>query len=154
MPDTSPNSDNGKAVAAAGRSCVCFNVRKAARTITQYYDDCLKPSGLRATQYGLLMTIKTSAPVNVKRLAGVAAMDRTTLSRNLKPLERQGLVRIDSGSDRRERRVTLTEAGRASVRCAYSLWAEAQARVVERFGPERWMALMGELNELSALVRG
>ena len=81
-------------VTASVTDCTCFNLRKAARAVTQYYDDALRPSGLRVTQFSLLSVIKQFGTVNIGTLADEAVMDRTTLTRNLKLLEQEGLVTI------------------------------------------------------------
>ena len=118
-------------------ACACFNLRKAARAVTQLYDDALRPSGLRATQWSLLMVIRARGVVAVSELAEHAVMDRTTLTRNLKPLERDGLIRIRPGEDRRVREVTLTRRGQAALGRAYPLWREAQAGLAKRLGSSR-----------------
>src|SRR5688572_31775668 len=84
---------------AAVQCCTCFNLRKAARAVTQLYDDILRPSGLRATQFSLLMLIRGAGRLQLTELAEAAVMDRTTLKRNLALLEREGLVRIEPGDD-------------------------------------------------------
>jgi len=133
--------------------CACFNVRKTARVITQLYDEVLRPTGLRVTQFSLLMATKGLGPVAVTRLAKMGVMDRTTLTRNLRPLEKQGFIRIAAGEDRRERQVTLTPRGQQALAKAFPLWEKAQARVAEGFGPERLQRLYTELADLRAISR-
>ena len=99
---------------AAG--CACFNLRKATRAVTQLYDDALRPSGLRCTQFSLLTLLKASGTVAMTKLAEDAVMDRTTLARNLEVLERGGLVRIRSGEDARVREIELTRGGSGQAR--------------------------------------
>ena len=144
--------ENGK-VAEMGRLCVCFNTRKAARTVTQFYDEILKPTGLRVTQLALLPVVNLLGPVTVKRLAEAAVMDRTTLTRNLKPLEKKGLVSIETGEDLRERNVTLTELGREKLKEAYPLWEKAQNTIAGRLGEEGLNVLLGGLSELVSATR-
>ena len=86
-----------------GRACVCFKVRKSARAITKLYEKVLRPSGLRATQFSLLMAARVLGPVTVVKLAQAAVMERTTLTRNLQVLEKRGLIATNPGEDRRER---------------------------------------------------
>ena len=93
-------------------------------------------------------------PITVSRLAEATVTDRTTLTRNLKLLEKQGLIRVDPGNDRRERKVTLTDRGREAVRKAYPLWQKAQRRVVKSLGEERWQVLRQELSAVVSLTRG
>jgi DNA-binding MarR family transcriptional regulator len=135
------------------RICACFNVRKAARAITQLYDDVLRPSGLRVTQFSILAVTKRLGPVTVTRLAEETVTDRTTLTRNLKVLSQQKLVRIVPGDDRREREVSLTDRGRAAVAQAYPMWKDVQAQVAQRLGRERFRRLLSDLRTTVALTR-
>ena len=100
---------------ASVTDCTCFNLRKAARAVTQYYDDALRPSGLRVTQFSLLSVIKQFGTVNIGTLADEAVMDRTTLTRNLKLLEQEGLVTVTAGDDARVREVSLTAAAQEQL---------------------------------------
>jgi len=136
-----------------GAGCVCGNLRKAARAITQLYDEALRPAGLRVTQFAILGTTMAMEPVTVTRLAEATVIDRTTLTRNLKPLERQGLIRVDLGNDRRQREVTLTAQGREAVAKVYPLWQKAQIHILKRFGNERWKALRHELSTVVSLAQ-
>src|SRR5215207_10827262 len=90
------------------RQCACFNVRKSARAVTQLYDDILRPSGLRVTQFSLLTVVRLLGRATIGGLADAAVMDRTTLTQNLKLLSRAGLIVIRQGDDARVREVTLT----------------------------------------------
>ncbi len=86
------------------QGCVCFNIRKSARAITQLYEDALRPTGLRATQFTLLVATRVMGTATISGLAKGLVMDRTTLTRNMKPLEKHGFIRITPGKeDRRER---------------------------------------------------
>jgi DNA-binding MarR family transcriptional regulator len=142
-----------EAAARAGHRCVCFNVRKAARAVTQLYDEMLRPSGLRVTQFSLLMAARGLDSATLKRLARAVGTDRTTLTRNLRPLEKQGLLRVEPGADRRERKVTLTARGERTMAEALPLWEAAQARVTNSFGQERLRRLFAELAALAAAGR-
>lgn len=106
--------------------CLCFAVRRAARAITQHYDRALRPTGLRATQFTLLTVLALAGPLPVSRAAGRLGMERTTLTRNLRPLVRQGLVTLGDGDDRRIRTLTLTAKGRRAVVAALPHWRQAQ----------------------------
>ncbi len=135
-------------------TCPCFHLRRAARVVTQLYDEILRPSGLRGTQFTLLVGIRMLQPVPVHQLAESTATDRTTLTRNLKPLERQGLVAIAPGaSDRRRREVSLTAKGEDALAAAYPLWQEAHEIVSENLGGERLEALISGLRETVEAVR-
>ena len=136
-----------------GRTCACFKVRKAARAITKLYEEVLRPSGLRATQFSLLMAARVMGPVTVVKLAEVMVMDRTTLTRNLQILEKRGLIAIKPGEDRREREVTLTASGMEVLTKAVPLWEEAQNRVKKGLGEERLHDLLGDLSEMISLTK-
>ncbi|MGJ0514674.1 MAG: MarR family winged helix-turn-helix transcriptional regulator [Methylomicrobium sp.] len=128
--------------------CVGFNLRKATRAVTQLYDEMLRPAGIRVTQYSLLVVLKIIGPVLVTDLAEKIVMDRTTLTRNLEVMEKQGLVKVTPGEDRRTRWVTITESGSAVLLEAYPLWQQAQAKIRESMGGERLQVLMGDLSAL------
>ncbi len=128
-------------------NCTCFNLRKAARAATQMYDEALKPSGLRATQFSLLCVVENNGPIGITELAKRLVTDRTTLTRNLKPLLSQELLEVVDGADRRQRPIALTSRGRDKLAQALPLWREAQARMTEGLGRARWMGLLGDLNE-------
>ena len=131
--------------------CVCGSVRKAARAVTKIYDDALRPAGIRITQLGILGVAVRIGPVTVTQLAEVTLTDRTTLTRNLKLLEKKGLVQIGPGSDQREREITITERGRDTLRVAYPLWQEVQAKVIEALGADRWDMLRDGLAAVASL---
>lgn len=133
--------------------CACANLRKAARAVTQFFDARLAPSGLRSTQLGILATLHHLGPRKLSDLADVLVMDRTTLTRNLRPLERRGLIQLDPGDDRRTRRVALTSDGRESMRKAFPLWCEAQSEVAGRLGTDRWKEIAASLDEIVALTQ-
>ena len=129
----------------AGLECACFSLRKAARAVTQLYDDALKPAGVLATQLPLLATTARLERATVTELAEAMVMDRTTLTRNLRPLERDGLLRTEPGTDRRVREVSLTKKGQRVLLAAYPLWRQAQAKVARGLGRRRMEHLIAEL---------
>ncbi len=133
-------------------NCACFNLRKAARAVTQLYEEILRPTGLRATQFSLLVATKLFGPITVTRLAEMGVIDRTTLTRNFKPLVKQGYIEVVLGKDRRTRVVSLTGRGREALRKALPLWKKAQARVVKELGQERWSSLQSNLREVVSLA--
>jgi DNA-binding MarR family transcriptional regulator len=133
--------------------CTCANLRKTARVITELYDEFLKPSGLLGTQFRLLGAIAASGSIALTPLAELMDIDRTTLARNLKPLERDGLVEMSAGEDRRIHRLTLTDSGRAALMAAFPLWEEAQAWVIRHLGEDRWRAMLGDWSNLVELAR-
>lgn len=139
-------------LAEIAETCVCLNVRKAARAVTQLYDEVLQPCGLRSTQFNLLVAVALAGEAPVKRLAEALVMDRTTLTRNLKPLESQGLLTIDAGTDRRKHLVRLTERGHQALVSALPYWEQAQERVVTRLGQAQWQALQASLKAAVTLT--
>jgi DNA-binding MarR family transcriptional regulator len=120
--------------------CSAAGLRMAARRVSQFYDTCLAPEGLKVSQYSVLSTAarrREKAPT-VNELADELGMDRSTLGHNLRPLERDGFIAFESdASDRRVRRVVVTELGRAKRGACRELWALAQARFEEVFGTTR-----------------
>lgn len=137
-------------IQAAVLRCTCFNLRKAARAVTQMYDEFLRPSGVRATQFSLLMLIRGLGPIRLTELAEKAVMDRTTLKRNLELLQREGLVRVAPGDDARVREVSLTAAAEKRLGVALPLWRRAQAHITQELGEARSDRL---LRDLSAAVK-
>lgn len=127
---------------------MCAGVRRAGRALTTLYDEFLAPSGLRVTQFSLLAGLASVDGATLTCLAAATVMDRTTLTRNLAPLVRDGLVTIARGEDRRTRVVRITPAGRAAVERALPHWRAAQRRVRSALGDERFGALLGELEAL------
>jgi DNA-binding MarR family transcriptional regulator len=118
--------------------CNCFAVRAAARHITQAYDQFLAPVGLRTTQFSILSKLERLGPLTINALARATVMDRTTLGRNILPLERDGLIRVEAtASDRRAKELNLTKAGEKRLQAARKRWSEAQARFETTFGPRR-----------------
>lgn len=120
------------------KDCNCFAVRSAARHITQLYDQFLAPAGLRATQFSILAKLRRMGPMTINVLAEEMVTDRTTLGRNIQPLERNGLIRIEaSATDRRAKEVHLTKAGEKRLEQALKGWSQAQARFETGFGIKR-----------------
>lgn len=133
--------------------CTCFNLRKAARAVTQLFDEAMRPLGLRGTQFTMLVIARMNSDVPVTVMAEKMVMDRTTLTRNLRPLERMGLVETVRGEDRRTRLVRLTPKGNGVLGDALPLWRSAQARVVASIGPGRWAEMMPELARVVEVSR-
>ena len=118
--------------------CNCLALRQATRLATQLYDQHLAPSGLRTTQFSILAKLKHLGPVTINALAATLVMDRTTLGRNILPLERDGLIRIEpSAADARSKELHLTKKGAARLGPALERWAQAQKRVEAAYGKER-----------------
>ena len=133
------------------QDCNCLAIRQAARHVTQFYDQVLAPSGLRATQFAILGRLRRGGPMTINALAAALVMDRTTLGRNILPLQRDGLIEIvASPGDRRRRELCLSATGREMQRQASERWAVAQTRFDEVYGSERAAALRGLLREVVA----
>ena len=152
MADRSPSTTHAEISQVPG-ACAHFNLRRADRVMTRLYDEMLRPSGLKSTQFTLLAAVRLMEPVTVNGLADGVVMDRTTLTRNLRPLAKEGWIAIEPGEDRRVREVSLTAAGRRVLEKAYPLWREAQARVSDRLGGERLEHLLGDLAATVEAIR-
>jgi DNA-binding MarR family transcriptional regulator len=149
----SNNKDSTMPAESMPRSedCNCFAVRSAARHVTQFYDQFLAPIGLRTTQYSILARLKRLGPQSINTLAESMVMDRTTLGRNILPLERDGLIKIEpSASDRRVRELRLTKAGEKRLQAAIEAWSQAQARFETSFGTKRAAELRAMLRAVVA----
>jgi len=131
--------------------CNCLALRQAARHVTQFYDQCLAPSGLRTTQLSILAKLRRLGPLTINALARELVMDRTTLGRTMLPLERDGLISIEDRSlDRRSKELHLTKSGVERLRVAAKLWSEAQARFEAAFGSARAGTLRSELRAVAS----
>ncbi len=129
-----------QAPALSETPCTCAALRRAARRLTRAYDRALRPAGLRLTQYSVLANLARAQGegrgLSVTELARHLAMDRTTLSRNLRPLEAAGWIRVAPGPDRRSRAVDLTAAGRRVFEAAQPLWQAAERSFRRSLGRE------------------
>jgi len=130
------------------RTCVCATLRKASRAVTQVFDNALRPSGLRATQFNILGVIWGSGEATVTQLTKRLAMDQTTLPRSLGLLERENLIQTVPKPDGRLRTVKLIPNGEQAIESAFPLWAEAQKRMVLAIGTEAWALLGADLDRL------
>lgn len=118
-------------------NCNCFHTRKAARHLTQVYDAMLAPSGLRSTQYMIMAVLYERDGLSVNELADILVIERTAMGKNLKPLERDGLIAVNvSDEDRRSRTITLTKKGSKVLEQAYPLWKNAQSRFEKKHGKQ------------------
>ena len=130
--------------------CNCLAVRQAARHVTQSYDAFLLAAGLRTTQFSILAKLRRLGPMTINALAAEMVMDRTTLGRNIRPLQREGLLAGAPGqSDRRSKELRLTEAGVERLRTAVGGWTRAQEQFGTVFGAERAAELRSLLHTVS-----
>jgi DNA-binding MarR family transcriptional regulator len=136
---------------AVATECNAAKLRRASRAMSRFYDETLAPSGLRGTQFSLLVALSLTGEAPVLRLADELGLDRTTMTRNLLPLERDGLIASSPGPDRRVRLIKLTEQGRRTLATALPLWEKAQRRVVETLGGGRFHELLAALQATTSL---
>jgi DNA-binding MarR family transcriptional regulator len=134
--------------------CFCNAVRQASRAVSRLYDEELRGAGLRSTQYSLLCVLARAGRVRQGDLSALTSLDETTLTRNLRPLVDAGWVAARSGSDRREKLVTITAAGTAKLADARPAWERAQARMQALLPEETWQVLMATLPEVARLTAG
>jgi DNA-binding MarR family transcriptional regulator len=114
-------------------NCLCLHVQRAARVLARRFDDALRPLGLTSGQFSLLTSLNRPAPPSIGAVANVLAMDRTTLTANLKPLERRKLVKIVADkTDKRNRLVRLTKAGHRLLEDALPVWRETHGAIEKR----------------------
>lgn len=134
---------------AVAERCAHRNLKRTVRSVTRHYDEALSESGLRITQFTLLVACSLQDPATVSELAERLGMDRTTLTRNLKPLERDGLLEVHAeDSDARVRLIKVTAEGEAAIARAYPLWQKAQEEVTRRFDGEDYEDLLQHLDRL------
>ena len=139
--------------AEVSQVCTNFNLRKASRAVQEIYDRAMKPIGLRGTQFSLINALALHKTAAISRLAKTLAIDPTTLTRGLAPLERDGLIESLTSEDGRERVLHLTELGYERLAQAHKRWEKAQAHVVTRLGAKRWGGLIADLKATTALLR-
>lgn len=148
------NTPNQKSYDAADvAACTCTNIRKAARIVTQAYNDALRPVDLRSTQFTLLANLVKRGDTPLTQLAEAMVMDRTTLTRNLKPLERRQLIHIGQEKDQRVRKIGITPAGKQIFEDALPLWQEVQKQIAQGLGQQRWSDFMNDLSETITIVQ-
>ncbi|UCE79739.1 MAG: winged helix-turn-helix transcriptional regulator [Nitrospiraceae bacterium] len=131
--------------------CACFNLRKAARVITQLYDRRLAPSGIRSTQFSIMAVLAVHSPETLTRVAETLAMDRTTLTRNMRPMEKQGYLKVNRGQDQRTKRLTLTKKGRKAFAKTFPRWECIQKQVIKKYGLQKFNSFIKDLREISTL---
>jgi DNA-binding MarR family transcriptional regulator len=128
--------------------CNCLALRQAARQATQFYDRRLAATGLRTSQFSILATLARRGALSVNQLADAMVMDRTTVGRAVRPLEREGLAEVGPGRDGRTRALKVTDAGRERLAQALPLWREAQSAFEKRYGPPDAAALRTALSRV------
>jgi DNA-binding MarR family transcriptional regulator len=130
--------------------CLCLHVQRAARALARRFDDALRPLGLTQGQFSLLMSLNRPEPPRIGDVSALLAMDRTTLTANLKPLERRGLLKVKvDKADKRGRRLVLTASGRALLAKAAPVWTQAHAETERSLTQSSADTLRATLSELS-----
>ena len=130
------------------KQCCCFNMRKVMRAVTQYYDRYLESSGIRSTQFTLLVELACTSAKTLTEIAENLVMDRTTLTRNLKPLANMELIATVQTTDKRSKAYTLTEKGKALVNTCVPLWQDAQNSVINGIGSDNYQEIVVRLDKL------
>ena len=125
--------------------CACASLRRAARAVTQAYDDALRDSGLRSTQFTLLQVLDRKGEMIQAELGTFLVLDPTTLTRSLAPLAKQGLLRCRPGKDKRERIWSVTPAGKRRLTSLNEAWTSAQEHLRSQLGDTRWTRLLSDL---------
>lgn len=130
------------------RDCACLALRRATRALTQHYERSFRGTGLRGTQFSLLALLAQTGPLPLTKMASMLGLERTTLTRNLRPLESRGLVRAQPiDSDQRVRQIELTPAGRAAAKKSLPAWRRAQSGAASLLRPFK----LGELAKASTV---
>jgi len=132
--------------------CAAFRFRMAARAVTRLYDTALQESGVRSTQFAILVAVAKKQPIAIHELSEILFIDPTTLTRSLKLMRKEGFLTISERSAMRQRFVTLAPKGERALARAVPLWRKIQDRFVEQVGTRQWAELRDELGELSALA--
>jgi len=128
--------------------CVCNTLRMVSRVVTQLYDDCLRPSGLRVTQFSILAAVARLGEASLKQLEDELAIDQTTLTRSLALLERDGVLERAAHPDGRIKAMRLTAKGRRALEAARPLWAQAQGKVLRELDTKAWADAQRRLTRL------
>ena len=137
---------------SAVENCVCFNLRRATRAVTQFYDSEMRRHGIRPTQGTILSSLHARESWNMAELSDWLGMDRTTLVRNLRPLQRDGLVQIGGGGRGNRVELAITAKGRKQIEKITPAWRSAQRAAVKTLGQQRWSAILSDLESaVSAL---
>jgi DNA-binding MarR family transcriptional regulator len=135
---------------SARQNCVCFNLRRVARVVTQFFDAEMRKHGIRSTQGSVLAALHTVGPSNMAELSEILGMERTTLLRTLRPLQRDGLVSVEGGGQGGWVELSITTKGRKQIEKLAPAWEAAQRTAVQVLGEKRWSALLADLDAVAA----
>ena len=137
---------------AAVENCVCFNLRWASRVMTKFYDAELRRHGIRANQSTILLALKARESWSMAELSEALGMERTTLVRNLQPLQRDGLATADGGGRGARVELAITTKGRKQIDKIMPAWRAAQRAAVKTLGEQRWSALLTDLETAASAL--
>ncbi len=150
MDDSPPKAKHAIATQVPA-TCMGLHIRRASRILTNVYDTAFRSIGLEANQFTLLVAIHLFESVPITRLAQELFTDQTTMTRNVKLLEKQGLVAITPGKDRRMKLVSLTTEGQTVLKRSLPIWEQVQAELMQHFGEQKWQTLLSLLSEVRTL---
>jgi len=129
--------------------CASLNFRRTARAVTRLYDLALQASGIRSTQFAILVGIAKKQPISIGALADMLGLDSTTLTRSLRLLEKEGLIGVSKRAEKRQRFLSVTDKGEQALARSVPAWRAAQERFVSTIGSEYWVELRSELEKLA-----
>ena len=135
------------------RNCVCFNLRRVARVVTHLFDAEMRQQGIRSTQGSVLFALHATGPSNMAELSEVLGMERTTLLRNLRPLQRDGLVMVEGGGHGGYVELSLSAKGHQQIEKLAPAWESAQSTAVQVLGKKRWSALLADLDKVASALK-
>jgi len=135
------------------QNCVCFNLRRVARVVTQFFDTEIRRHGIRSTQGTLLSALYGNGTSTMAELSEFLGMERTTLLRNIRPLQRDGLVTVEGGGQGGFVELSLTAKGRKQIEKLAPAWESAQQTAVQVLGKERWSAVLADLDKVASALK-
>lgn len=133
--------------------CMCYEFRKTARVVINFYDDALKSADLKSNQFLILVAVGFMKSTNFKTLAEFLGIDQSTLARNLVTVEKQGFVAVKPGKNRREKIITLSRRGKQKLASAFPLWQKAQKTLLDKIGADKWHRLSADMTEVADAAR-
>ncbi|HSU52652.1 MAG TPA: MarR family winged helix-turn-helix transcriptional regulator [Candidatus Dormibacteraeota bacterium] len=137
---------------SATENCVCFNLRRVTRAVTQFYDAEMRRHGIRPTQGSILASLQARSSWTMADLSDWLGMERTTLVRNLRPLQRDGLVRVAGGGRGKLVELAITAKGREQIEKLTPAWKSAQNAMVKTLGDKRWSAILSDLKTAASAL--
>jgi DNA-binding MarR family transcriptional regulator len=135
------------------QNCVCFNLRRVTRVVTQHFDAEMRRHGIRSNQGSILAALHLTGPSNMAELGEVLGMERTTLLRNLRPLQRDGLVNVEGGGQGGRIELSISPKGRKQMEKIAPAWESAQRTAIEVLGEKRWSAILADLDTLASALK-